>query len=631
MGISHTERVDRRPRAVAPRGATLALLAGCAGALLLAGACGDGPAASPAVSDASAPDAPSVVPSGSGDASRPPCADGAPAPYPAASRIDLAAVVPDLTFTSPTGPLALRSFYEPCAARARLLVLREIAGFCEGCRWSLAHTADLLPPELRERVEVVDLVVSDERNFPVATAADLARAARALPGLSAVHAADPAFTFAPVGLADTRLPFLVAIDRRTMKVVQLLVDPAPEDARFTLRQTIAALDGAPGPAPEALVAVDGLFPQNHWALIQQMRTPGAPPPDPTNAVADDPTAAALGKRLFHDATLTPSGTVSCATCHVREKGFADGRARGLGLAEGDRHTPSATLAAHAPFQFWDGRADTLWQQALGPFESAGEMGSSRLFVARRVGAAYAAEYAAVFPRAPLPAMADLARFPASGKPGEPSWDGMAAADRDAVTRVYVNVGKAIAAYERTLRVAPGPLDRYAAGDLTALTPAQKNGLHVFILAGCAQCHYGPRLTDDAFHALRFETGRRDGKPDRGALDGLAALLADPIRREAATYYDAPPPALPFTVVPTSMLGAFKTPSLRGVAARAPYGHGGTLADLAAVSKHYGERGLPAGDPRTVGETEPWAVRFIPQHAEEVTEFMRVLDEASIEP
>jgi hypothetical protein len=108
--------------------------------------------------------------------------------------------------------------------------------------------------------------------------------------------------------------------------------------------------------------------------------------------------------------------VSCATCHVREKGFADGRARGLGLAEGDRHTPSATLAAHAPFQFWDGRADTLWQQALGPFESAGEMGSSRLFVARRVGAAYAAEYAAVFPRAPLPAMDDLARFPASGKP-----------------------------------------------------------------------------------------------------------------------------------------------------------------------------------------------------------------------
>ncbi|HRG99223.1 MAG TPA: hypothetical protein PLR99_23395, partial [Polyangiaceae bacterium] len=61
MGISHTERVDRRPRAVAPRGATLALLAGCAGALLLAGACGDGPAASPGVSDASAPDAPSVV------------------------------------------------------------------------------------------------------------------------------------------------------------------------------------------------------------------------------------------------------------------------------------------------------------------------------------------------------------------------------------------------------------------------------------------------------------------------------------------------------------------------------------------------------------------------------------------
>ncbi|MBK6463633.1 MAG: hypothetical protein IPF92_21910 [Myxococcales bacterium] len=611
---------------------TLALLAACGAALLLAGACSGaaGPASGPGPAlDASPTDA--LVGPSATDAPPAPCVDGQPGPYPASSSLDLAAVVPDLTFAAPSGPLALRTFYEPCAPRARLLVLREVAGFCEGCRWSLAHTADLIPPELRERVEVVDLVVSDEHNFPVATPADLARAAKALPGLSPVHAADPRFTFGPVGLADRRLPFLVAVERRTMKIVQFLVDPAPEDARFTLRQTIAALDGVPAPAPEPLAVVDGLFPQNHWALVQNMRTPGAPPPDPTNAVADDPAAAALGKRLFHDATLTPSGTVSCATCHAPEKGFADGRARGFGLTEGDRHTPSATLAAHARFQFWDGRSDTLWHQALGPFENASEMGSSRLFVARRVGSAYAAEYAAVFPRAPLPAMGDLARFPTNGKPGEPSWDGMAAADRDAVTRVYVNVGKAIAAYERTLRVRPGALDRYAAGDLTALTPAQKTGLHVFFLAGCAQCHHGPRLTDDAFHALRFETGRRDGKPDRGALDGLAALLADPIRREAALYYDAPPPALPFTVVPGSMLGAFKTPTLRGVASRAPYGHGGTLADLAAVSKHYGERGLAADDPRTVGDTEPWAVRFIPQHADEITELMRVLDEASIEP
>lgn len=609
------------------------LAAACAAALALGGACSDAPGTSAAVSDASPTDA-RVDGAPATDASPTPCSDGgagATPPYPTSTTIDLGAVAPDLSFTSPSGSLSLRSFYEPCAQRARLLVLREVAGFCEGCRWSLAHTADLIPPEARDRVEIVDLVVSDEHNFPVTTAEDLARAAKALPGLSALHAADPKFTFSPVGLADTRLPFLVAIDRRTMKVVQLLVDPGPEDARFTFRQTLAALDGAPSPSPEELSVVDGLFPENHWALIQQMRTPGPPPPDPTNAVADDPGAAALGRRLFDDAALTPSGAVSCATCHARAKGFADGRARGFGLSEGDRHTPSATLAAHAPFQFWDGRADTLWQQALGPLENPTEMGSSRLFVARRVGEAYAAEYAAVFPRYPLPAMDNLVRFPAHGKPGEPSWDAMAAADRDAVMRVYVNVGKAIAAYERTLRVGPGALDRYAAGDLSALTLPQKNGLHVFILAGCAQCHHGPRLTDDAFHALRFETGRRDGKPDRGALDGLTLLLANPIRRESVTYYDAPPLALPFTVVPGSMLGAFKTPSLRGVATRAPYGHGGTLADLLAVSKHYGERGLALGDARAVGETERWAVRFIPQHAEEVTEFMRVLDEPSLEP
>ncbi len=632
MGAEFTRRGGPRGR-VATAACVVAL--GLAAALGATGACSSTPPA--ASTDAATPTDARSAPSPStstAPSTAPPasaCLDGAPGPYPRSGAIDLGAVVPPLSFTTTTGTLSLAPYYEPCATRSRLLVLREIAGFCGGCKWSLRHTAELVPDELRERVELVDLVVSDAFNFPVVTGADLARAALALPGLEARAAADPAFTFAPAGLADRRLPFLVVIDRRTMKIAQVIVDPSPEDARFTLRQTMATLDNAPGPAPEALVVVDGIFPANHWAMIEDMRTPGPPPPDPTNAVADDARAATLGKKLFGDASLSPSGTVSCATCHAKEKGFADGRARGFGLAEGDRHTPSATLAAHAPFQFWDGRADTLWLQALGPFENALELGSNRLFVAHRVRAAYAAEYATVFPAHPLPALDDTPRFPANGKPGDASWAGMSRADQDAVTRVYVNVGKAIAAYERTLRVRQGALDRYAAGDLTALTAAQKTGLHVFFTAGCAQCHYGPRLTDDAFHVLRFETGRRDGKADRGAKDGLAELLTNPIRMAAATFYDAPPLALPFSVVPDAMLGAFKTPTLRGVATRGPFGHGGTLVDLAAVSKHYAELGLPAGDARALGTTEPWAVKFVPEHERELTTFMKVLDEAALEP
>lgn len=557
------------------------------------------------------------------------CVDGKPGPYPAATGIDLSRVVPALSFTRPGGQkLELASYYEPCAPKSRLLVLRTIAGFCGPCQWSLEHTKDLIPNELADRVIVADLLVSDERNFPVVTGEDVARAASRLSGIEPLVAADPAYTFSPAGLADKRLPFFVMIDTRTMVLTQILVDPAPEDARFTFRQTFALLDKTTPPAPEALVAADGIFPRNHWEMLQKMRVPGAPPPDPTNAFADSASAASLGKKLFADKTLSPSGTVACATCHDKTKGFADGLPRGVGLAEGDRHTPSAALAAHAASQFWDGRADTLWLQALGPIENPIEMGGNRLHLAHKIRESYAADYASAFPGYPLPPLDDLARFPANGKPGDAAWTSMTQADRDAVDRVYVDVGKAIAAYERTIRVLPSALDRYAAGDFTALTRAQKLGLHTFFTAGCAQCHYGPRLTDDAFHVLRFETGRHDRKADRGAIDGFPQLFANPFRKAAATYYDAPPPALPFTAetVPPALLGAFKTPSLRGIAKRAPYGHGGTLPNVAELAKHYGNQGLPPADPRAVGTTETWVPRFLGQHADEIAELLRALDE-----
>src|SRR6185436_19313209 len=180
-----------------------------------------------------------------------------------------------------------------------------------------------------------------------------------------------------------------------------------------------------------------------------------------------------------------------------------GRATSQGVAVGDRNAPSVLFAAHARWQFWDGRADTLWMQALGPFENEKEFGSSRLFVAHAVFERHAAAYEALF--GPLPPLSDTARFPASGKPGDATFSGMAAADQALVTRVYVNVGKAIAAYERTLRARPNRLDAYLGGDLSALTVEEKAGLKTFFGAGCIQCHWGPRLTDDAFHVLRFPT------------------------------------------------------------------------------------------------------------------------------
>jgi cytochrome c peroxidase len=340
--------------------------------------------------------------------------------------------------------------------------------------------------------------------------------------------------------------------------------------------------------------------------------PGAPPPDPTNAKADDAAAAALGKQIFSDASLSPSGTVSCASCHDSAKHFQDGLPQSTGgLATLDRNSPAIALAAHDRWQFWDGRADTLWMQALGPFEDAKEIGSSRLFVMHAVASKYAGAYAAVF--GALPDLSDGARFPANGKPGDPSWQAMTAADQKTVTDAYVNIGKAIASFERTLRVKPNRFDAYVGGDLAALSSDEKKGLQAFFGTGCVQCHWGPRLTDDAFHSDRYPTGRQDGQADRGRIDGVTKLLA--------SEFAQPHPALKSQ---DRQLGSFKTTSLRGVANSAPYGHGGTVTTLQDAANIYGTAGLPISDPRAVGDAEPWLGQFAQVHADELVPFLRVL-------
>ena len=151
----------------------------------------------------------------------------------------------------------------------------------------------------------------------------------------------------------------------------------------------AAEDGvAPTTLPDEPL-VDGMFHRNEWDMIRAVTTPDAPPPDPSDAVADDPRAAALGKALFFDAGLSPTG-VSCASCHDPTKDLSDGRAQSAASGHGDRKTPRIALAAFARSQFWDGRAGALWAQALGPIENASEIGSSRVVVARRIATAWRA-------------------------------------------------------------------------------------------------------------------------------------------------------------------------------------------------------------------------------------------------
>jgi hypothetical protein len=98
------------------------------------------------------------------------------------------------------------------------------------------------------------------------------------------------------------------------------------------------------------------------------------PPDPSNRVADDPAAAALGEQLFADTRLSSNGEVSCASCHLPERQFQDDLALAKGVGVTTRRTMPIAGTAYSPWLFWDGRKDSQWSQALGPLESAVEHG-----------------------------------------------------------------------------------------------------------------------------------------------------------------------------------------------------------------------------------------------------------------
>ncbi len=583
-------------------------------------ACGDG-------DDAPATPTPDPKDGGGADAEVPLCVDGKPTgaypPGPYEMEI-LGTVPPGLSFDGPDGPVSIDSFFEPCAPRSRLLVVRSSAAWCGPCLWHAAHTQRWLDdPQYADRIVLVDLLVADEENMPPTNAA-ATRWREKVDASGTRVALDDRYTFGPALLSRAPLPEYVFIDTRTMKILTTLEDPDPETLHGRIALELADLDGAPRPSRTKPTLLDGYFTENEMDLIRDMSLSklGPPPADPTNAYGDDAAAVAFGKVLFNDALLSPSGTVSCATCHDPEKDFTDEAPQAVGVATGNRNSPGIALAAHSRWQFWDGRADTLWMQALAPFEDPVEYGGSRLFVAHQIAQRHATEYGAVFgAKYPLP---DLAGLPANGKPGDPAYDALPAADKDNVTRIFVNAGKAIAAFERALRVKPNALDRYADGDTSALTTPQKEALSAFFRNGCAQCHWGPRLTDDAFHALRFPTGRQDGDPDMGREDGLLKLSTAEFLA-SSKWSDAPSAAKPFLAEAPTMLGAFKTASLRGLPTSAPYGHGGTLKTLAEVTDHYGKRGLEHASSLAVGTTEQWVPNFDSNIVQKLPAILEVLE------
>lgn len=329
------------------------------------------------------------------------------------------------------------------------------------------------------------------------------------------------------------------------------------------------------------------------------------PPSPGNRVADLPSARALGEALFNDRRLSRNGRVACATCHQPASQFTDGRRFGRGLAEVDRHVPTLLASAWSPWQFWDGRSDSLWSQAVQPLRDPREQGldASRLLRALQP---YRAQYTALF--GALPARVD----------GEP-----------AATALFVNVAKAIEAYERTLRPPRTRFDDYAAAvaagrPAKSLDAAEQAGLRVFIGKGqCNRCHLGPLLTNHGFSNTGL-AGRRGGRDDIGREQGLTQALASPLRCGGA-WHDAKPASCPqldhARLHAPEWLGAFKVPTLRQVARTAPYMHDGRFATLDEVVAHYQRAQNPDGD---FGHTELRPLALTPQERSDLVSFLKVL-------
>ena len=322
------------------------------------------------------------------------------------------------------------------------------------------------------------------------------------------------------------------------------------------------------------------------------------PADPSNRVADDSAAALLGHRLFFDTRLSGNGAVSCATCHMPDRDFQDSRAFGEGVGLTGRRTMPVAGTAHSAWQFWDGRSDSQWSQALGPLESAVEHGGDRTLYAHVVAEEYGPMYEAVFGRLP-----DLGGLPRRAGPVADTaiagaWSRIPAARREDVTRVYANIGKAIAAYERRIGFGKSRFDRYVDAELSggahtpasALTPDEEAGLRLFIgKANCINCHNGALLTDGHFHNTGVPEPRVALPGDSGRAVGARQAVAGEFAC-TSRYSDAKPEEcteLRFAVTEgEELVRAFKTPSLRNVAERAPYMHAGQFASLEEVVEHY---------------------------------------------
>ncbi|MEZ6068393.1 MAG: cytochrome c peroxidase [Planctomycetaceae bacterium] len=276
----------------------------------------------------------------------------------------------------------------------------------------------------------------------------------------------------------------------------------------------------------------------------------------------------LGRQLYFDPRLSKDHSVSCASCHHPDEGYSRQTRFGVGIdaQEGNRNSPISYNRILSSLQFWDGRAASLEEQAVGPIANPIEMGNTHdacVSTLKEIPG-YVMQFDAIY-------------------------------GKDSLT--IDHVGNAIAAFERALVTGPSAYDfneemrkyaeldadlltdlldsdeefaaRYAAAKAGAaerpMSESAQRGQELFFSerVNCAACHVGANLADEKYHNLGI--GMDVAEPDVGRF----AVTGKP-----------------------EDWGAFKTPTVRNVAASGPYMHDGSLATLLDVVKHYDKGGTP---------------------------------------
>ena len=339
---------------------------------------------------------------------------------------------------------------------------------------------------------------------------------------------------------------------------------------------VLALARADAAGPAA--ALPKGLPADLWEIL-------VPPENPVT-----PEKVALGRQLYFDKRLSKDGTVSCATCHDPAKGFADGKkvAEGIGGKKGARNSPTVLNAVFYEFQFWDGRAASLEEQAKGPMINPVEMGMDshdQVVKAIRGVPAYQQAFQKVFGR-------------------EPGIDDVAAA---------------IATFERTVLSGDSAFDRFHAGDKAAMSESAQRGSELWNgKARCNTCHpFGnatPNFSDNKFHNIGVAAKGRDfaGLARKAATVGSPDELAfSPDFTELGRFVATKQP---------KDIGAFKTPGLRDIALSAPYMHDGSEATLQDVVVFYDKGGEP--NPYLDGGIVP--LKLTDQEKKDLVAFMESL-------